>query len=371
MKKLIAFFLIMLASQFFNGCAETNIQHISSAVRLPESNNLHASYSEVWRATIHALSENEIIKIMDENVGTAVTEYRTVDNIELDALKTALFGKTFKYSYTLNLSRVNEAKTLVKIKVNLLSQQFGFYERGQSNLELESYLRKKLFSRIQNKLRSDKSKSRGKVSSYNHEHQYPPSAGKIPSLSDSLVKRIQQSLLAANYNPGPVDGIMGDKTRKALRNYQKDNQLAVTGSIDDDTIRCLGIIGGEKPKKIGLKGFDNEKLRDEPIVTTPSGSKKIEDSVKDKKELPPTLNKQEKTKEEKKIIDKEEFIVISRGILEIKTSMLSQASIVADTIDEIPKGSTVDIIEKQNNFYKVRYNGKEGFVYSSFIKETR
>jgi len=40
--------------------------------------------------------------------------------------------------------------------------------------------------------------------------------------------------------------------------------------------------------------------------------------------------------------------------------MVSQPNIMAEAIDEIPKGTTVDIIEKQGDFYKVRYNDKEG-----------
>lgn len=39
-------------------------------------------------------------------------------------------------------------------------------------------------------------------------------------------------------------------------------------------------------------------------------------------------------------------------------------------IDQIPNGSKVDIIETSNGWYKVSYNGKTGWIYSSYVKIT-
>lgn len=51
----------------------------------------------------------------------------------------------------------------------------------------------------------------------------PPPAAKAPAswapADSSHVKDVQQSLLAAGYDPGPVDGIMGPRTKAALRQY--------------------------------------------------------------------------------------------------------------------------------------------------------
>lgn len=54
------------------------------------------------------------------------------------------------------------------------------------------------------------------------------------------VRKIQQALLDAGFNPGPVDGIIGPKTLAALESFQKQKGLAV-GQITKETLRALGI----------------------------------------------------------------------------------------------------------------------------------
>ena len=49
------------------------------------------------------------------------------------------------------------------------------------------------------------------------------------SLSLTERKSLQQSLINKGYNPGPVDGIIGAGTRKALRAWQRDNGLPADG----------------------------------------------------------------------------------------------------------------------------------------------
>ena len=50
--------------------------------------------------------------------------------------------------------------------------------------------------------------------------------------SGSRVSDVQSALSRAGYYDGPIDGVLGPATRKALRNYQRDHGLAVTGGID-------------------------------------------------------------------------------------------------------------------------------------------
>ena len=47
--------------------------------------------------------------------------------------------------------------------------------------------------------------------------------------SKSTVMEIQRGLQNLGYNPGPIDGINGPKTREAIRLYQKDHGLLVDG----------------------------------------------------------------------------------------------------------------------------------------------
>lgn len=47
--------------------------------------------------------------------------------------------------------------------------------------------------------------------------------------ASSSVASTQSRLRDLGYDPGPVDGIMGSKTRAAIRRYQRDQGLAVDG----------------------------------------------------------------------------------------------------------------------------------------------
>jgi len=59
-------------------------------------------------------------------------------------------------------------------------------------------------------------------------------------LTGYTIREIQSALKARGYDPGPVDNQMGDKTRDALMQFQKDNKLP-TGNLDFDTLNALGI----------------------------------------------------------------------------------------------------------------------------------
>jgi Putative peptidoglycan binding domain/LysM domain len=55
----------------------------------------------------------------------------------------------------------------------------------------------------------------------------------------SRVKGIQQRLNNLGYPAGPIDGIVGKKTRAALRTFQAAQKLDATGKIDDPTRKRL------------------------------------------------------------------------------------------------------------------------------------
>ncbi|MHB8155522.1 MAG: peptidoglycan-binding domain-containing protein [Candidatus Omnitrophota bacterium] len=56
---------------------------------------------------------------------------------------------------------------------------------------------------------------------------------------NSRVEEIQQILKVADFNLGPVDGMMGAQTRGAIKEFQKANQLKPTGKIDPATWTAL------------------------------------------------------------------------------------------------------------------------------------
>ena len=72
---------------------------------------------------------------------------------------------------------------------------------------------------------------------YNRSGNYPDSG--MSNGGDSQLQSAQQVLLNRGYDPGSVDGFMGRKTRSALRAFQRDNHLPVTGQLDQDTLSVL------------------------------------------------------------------------------------------------------------------------------------
>lgn len=56
-----------------------------------------------------------------------------------------------------------------------------------------------------------------------------------------LVMRVQAALLLKNYDPGEVDGTMNPATIAALKKYQADRGLKVTGTINAQTLDALAL----------------------------------------------------------------------------------------------------------------------------------
>ncbi len=71
------------------------------------------------------------------------------------------------------------------------------------------------------------------------------------SASREEVKAIQVTLKQQGYSPGPIDGILGSRTAKALREFQKHKKLPVTGKIDQATAEQLqAAIGPSAPTNL-------------------------------------------------------------------------------------------------------------------------
>jgi hypothetical protein len=58
---------------------------------------------------------------------------------------------------------------------------------------------------------------------------------------DQVVVNIQEALQDQGYYTGNVDGQLGQLTRDALGQYQRDHQLEVTAAIDEPTVQALGL----------------------------------------------------------------------------------------------------------------------------------
>jgi peptidoglycan hydrolase-like protein with peptidoglycan-binding domain len=63
-----------------------------------------------------------------------------------------------------------------------------------------------------------------------------PIVAEVPS--KGLVREMQFLLMAKGINPGPIEGIYGEKTENAIREYEKQNHLVQTGRPSYDLTTC-------------------------------------------------------------------------------------------------------------------------------------
>ena len=65
--------------------------------------------------------------------------------------------------------------------------------------------------------------------------------GRAIMLHRSEVADIQKALIDAGYNPGPIDGVLGHRTRGALAKFQDHNNMNGNGRITEATLRALDV----------------------------------------------------------------------------------------------------------------------------------
>jgi peptidoglycan hydrolase-like protein with peptidoglycan-binding domain len=61
------------------------------------------------------------------------------------------------------------------------------------------------------------------------------------NLTPDMVSKIQDALMKAGYDPGPVDGMLGAQTQSAIQSYQKSKGLA-EGDLTYETVESLGVM---------------------------------------------------------------------------------------------------------------------------------
>jgi Putative peptidoglycan binding domain len=67
----------------------------------------------------------------------------------------------------------------------------------------------------------------------------------VTAYVDWRVAQVQELLKDAGFSPGPIDGILGPRTKGALRRYQASQGLPATGALDEATRQAL--LPGERP----------------------------------------------------------------------------------------------------------------------------
>ena len=62
----------------------------------------------------------------------------------------------------------------------------------------------------------------------------------VVKVTPVIMRKLQQALVNAGFNPGPVDGVSGAKTQNAIESFQKQNNLPA-GKLTKNTLRALGV----------------------------------------------------------------------------------------------------------------------------------
>lgn len=63
-------------------------------------------------------------------------------------------------------------------------------------------------------------------------------------MSPDTIKQVQQALNEKGFQAGPVDGKWGSKTESAVKNFQQDQGMQASGSLDQQTLAALGVSEG-------------------------------------------------------------------------------------------------------------------------------
>jgi len=60
-------------------------------------------------------------------------------------------------------------------------------------------------------------------------------------LPDQVIANVQAALQQGGYYLGPINGSLDSATRAAIANYQRDQGLVVTATVDEPTVESLGL----------------------------------------------------------------------------------------------------------------------------------
>ena len=97
------------------------------------------------------------------------------------------------------------------------------------------------------------------------EHQ--PAAG--ASTESATVRQAQERLASEGFDPGSVDGRLGQQTQQGLMDFQQAKGLEPTGQLDPQTIAALGVDTGSSA---AAGGSSSDEASPETAPSTPEPS---------------------------------------------------------------------------------------------------
>ena len=75
----------------------------------------------------------------------------------------------------------------------------------------------------------------------NSSYPYSYNRYSYRNYNDSVVIHVQEGLARAGYYRGPIDGVIGSRTRYAIQAYERNHGLPADGIIDNRLLRTMGL----------------------------------------------------------------------------------------------------------------------------------
>lgn len=246
---------ILVCAVGLASCAERFPQDIPASYTVPDEYTFSVPYEKAWPEVVRTISAESRVRITNKKAGIIVTEEAVVDQPGTTPEKASAFGRTYKNSYSVKLSEAGPGQTTVTVRANLTEEYFAVYNRECPAESSAAFLRQELFRKICGNLYRNPAKCLALFPTYNAAVCLPPAPGPALTQEEEVshpdldpmwkleinIKELQQALAKAGYDPGPVDGRMGKKTRAALIHFQKDNKLEPTGKLNEATMIALEI----------------------------------------------------------------------------------------------------------------------------------
>ncbi len=343
---------LFLSMAITAGC-NTNLRHIDNT-KIPPVNpdyTFRATYEKTWYATIDAVIEFSTIATLDKKNGFISTDTATIDASEMDIPKSELSRQTYTFSYDIRLDAEGVSATKIGTRVQLFHEHFMNMSQQQTHIEqVENLLRNKLYQKICNNLFPSGNGECDRNSFATEALVLPEGEPVTPDKKfDAKLQSAQKALTSAGYNPGPTDGLMGQKTRKALNSFQQDNGLAITWSLDSATYDLLTRPSQHKPET------PPKKIQPPPPRQVDQPTPKEPEKTVEIPKPPPAPSSKE---------------VTSKYITTDDTDLLQDKDLFgADIIDSVPAGTSLNVLSKSGEYYKVQYKGNEGYIYLEFIQK--
>ena len=183
-------------------------------------------------------------------------------------------------------------------------------------------------------------------------------------ISGSQIISVQRLLINAGYDPGTADGIMGRKTSEALKKFQRDHGLPPTGEINDETWEVLSAVKGKQDIRQEHTTERNYPVQSETIKTRQESSPILHEdkilSELDDQPIAPAVEREVPVPPEKIF----QALIIETTELKSKPDAFS-----GEVIISLPHGSTVEILDEQGDWWNIRFNEYEGYVYKDFVEK--